>query len=515
MSTKITIDANGFIALKQQADKVAQLNQESAAKKAEAQKLTKAQRLEQSRKKFGALADRFRANRNKRTSDQEQTNTDQSNAIVGSLQPIDSSGKKRNSVPSTELVRELSAQRDTNVLVPFALSWRGAVQGRTPTVYTVKLIPDPSPDYVIPPSIFTYTGGNYLPDTKFEVSSSASIVQIDQPARYSEWNTKAKIALFDFYGPEWTYEGFWAEQLRSTEFPGAQTWALPTAPGNLSPVGPFSHSAEGLFLAVSSDGTIFVTVALPYPATPTSSVQTPSEAPPITTFYRDVYYAGFYEPYKLGGLQQYVTVNGVNLYNGLPLGSFNQYPSIPLEKFAKIRPYLFMKVKDGKIEQKTAPFDENTDFDEFYKSNAFTDDPGKNLRSTYPGEVRIRGNQANKLRMRFEEVIDDVTYVNYQDFPFVSLTGFVEGTGASAKLKSGVTFENHIYNLAPYTTDEQLASQLAAIVNPTAYQDQPEFLPDRIVKLQLSPSFIAAAAKKINTAGPDVLTPLTYFVAMP
>lgn len=78
-----------------------------------------------------------------------------------------------------------------------------------------------------------------------------------------------------------------------------------------------------------------------------------------------------------------------------------------------------------------------------------------------------------------------------------------------------MTFEDHIYNLSPYSTDAQLAEQLAAIRNPTSYQDQPEYLPDKVVKLKLSPSFIAQAAKQISTSGADVLTPLTYFVAMP
>ena len=155
------------------------------------------------------------------------------------------------------------------------------------------------------------------------------------------------------------------------------------------------------------------------------------------------------------------------------------------------------------------------DFVDFYKANAYSDDPGKNLRDTYAGEVRIRGNQANKLRMRFTEVFDGDTYTYYRDFPFLGLTEFVEGTGANAKLKAGVTFENHIYNLEPYTSDAQLATQLANIRNPTGYEDQPEFLPDKVVKLKVSPSFIAAAAKQISTSGSDVLTPLTYFVAMP
>lgn len=392
--------------------------------------------------------------------------------------------------------------------MPFALSWRGTLTLRTPTTYEVQL--RTLPTVTVPPSIFTYSGGDYLTPNGFQISSAKSLITVPQAARYSEWKTTGKIAYLSFYGPEWSYEGFWAEQLRSDSF-GTETWELPTCPGNLATVGPLSHSTTGSYLAVGTDGTIYITVALPYEAIDTASIQTPSEAPPITTFYRDIYYSTVNAPFKLAGLQQYVNVGGVNQYNGLPVGP---YGSKPLHTFAG-QPYLFLKVQKGQITTQSATKTSGQSWASFYGANAWPDDPGKELRGSYGGEVRIRGNQAHILRMRYEEIYEGDTYTNYEDFPFGSLGSFITGTGANATLQPGVTFEDHIYELTSYSNASELADQLNAIQLPNAFNGEMNYPPDQIKPVNVPAKFISAAAKQISSSGPDELTPLTYFVAMP
>lgn len=500
MSTRINIAADGFIALKQQADKVAKLNQQSAVKRFD-DKQTADQVL---RNNAGAT------NAASTVASGKGSKSAAPPPVAGSARPtartIGNSKERRNDVPSTELVRELSAQLSAQPLVPFALAWNGNLTTQAPTVYEVQL--RELEFNIVPPSIFTYSGGDYLAPSNFEVSSSKTLVSVPQVGRYKEWVTKGKIAYFDYYGREWSYEGFWAEQLRS-DLVGTLTWDLPPCPGNLSPVGPIYHTPDIDCLAVGSAGTLFITVALPYEASTTSSVQTPSTAPPITTFDRDIIHSTNYEAFKLRGLQQYVSVDGVNLYNGLAVGP---YPSKPLYKFAG-QPYLFMRVIDGQTFTKTATKDNDQLFGDFYEANAWDDDPSRGMRGTYAGEVRVRNQQAHKLRMRFVDPETNLVY--YEDFPYSSLSSFITGERTNARLRSGVTFEDHIYNLSPYSTSQELADLLLAIVNPTGYEDQPSYLPDRIVKLGAPSSLFALPASRLQTSGSDQLSPLTYFVAMP
>lgn len=510
MSTQINIDANGFIALKQQADKVAQLNQQSAVQKDEAKKLTKAERLEQSRKKFGELADRFRDNIAERKAEQNEANNTQPSAAVNQRQATDSKGKKRNDVPSVELVRELSAQRDTNPLVPFAITWRGEVTYSPKQVWSGTLFPEAG---FTSTSTVAYSGGDEADPQPYQIAAGSNLISIPQALRYSEWNSVPKLCTTVCGPSTWVYEGWWAESITATftgGAPGASisnpvtlTTSFTPAPLSQGPTGPISHGADLNYLAVATDGTIFAIAMLPW-----EPINITSE-----DLQREVYLAnpGTSSPNNVDGKQQKVVTTG--LYNGNAVRT--GYPSKPLYKFGEGQPVLFMRIKGSKVDSKTALYDPTTSFVPFYQANAYSDDPGKNLRSSYSGEVRIKGNQAHKLRMRYEEVFEGDTYIWYEDFPYLSLTGFITGTGAQARLQAGVTFEDHIYNLSPYNTDAELAEQLAAIVNPTGYQDQPEFLPKRVVKLSISPAFIAQAARQLSTEGADVMTPLTYFVAMP
>lgn len=416
----------------------------------------------------------------------------------------------RSTAPDLYKKKRPAAQRDSNTLVPFAISWRGEVTNQPATVWSGTLFPEAG---FTSTSTIRYTGGDYANPQPYEIAAGSQLISIEQTERWTEWNSTPRLCL-NVCGPSfWIYEGWWAESVSGTfvdGVPGASfsnpvtltTNFLP-APQSNGPTGPISHGADLNYLAVASDGTIFAIAMLPWEPIPIS----------VSTEIREVFAAnpGTASPRQVSGQQQKVAATGE--YNGNAVRP--PFTSKPLYKFAAGQPVLFLRIKNGKVENKTALYNPSTSFVDFYKANAYSDDPGKNLRDTYAGEVRIRGNQANKLRMRFTEVFDGATYTYYRDFPFLGLTEFVEGTGANAKLKAGVTFENHIYNLEPYTSDAQLATQLANIRNPTGYEDQPEFLPDKVVKLKVSPSFIAAAAKQISTSGSDVLTPLTYFVAMP
>ena len=192
-----------------------------------------------------------------------------------------------------------------------------------------------------------------------------------------------------------------------------------------------------------------------------------------------------------------------------------------MHTFAYKEPYAFLRVKNGKIESKTAyynsnvfynPYNLETNFNAFIANNSYADDPGKNLRATYSGEVRIRGNKAHILRMRYEEVFEGETYTWYENFPFPSLTSFITGTGAQAKLQPGVTFEDHIYTLSSYSSDGELAAQLAAITTPVGTPTNPPYAAKPV---SVSSSFVAAAAERISTTGTNALTPLKFFAAMP
>lgn len=407
-------------------------------------------------------------------------------------------------------LRRPAAQRGGDVLVPFAISWRGAVTYQPTQVWSGTLFPEAG---FTSTSTVTYSGGHYAETQPYQIAAGKELISVAQPARYTEWNSVPKLCTTVCGPSTWIYEGWWAESITasfSSGVPGATlsnpvtlTTNFTPAPLSNGPTGPISHGADLNYLAVATDGTIFAIAMLPW-----QPIAITDEA-----LQREVYLAnpGTSSPYNVDGHQQKVAATG--LYNGNAVRS--GYPSKPLYKFGNGQPVLFMRIKNGKVESKTALYDPTTSFVPFYQTNAYSDDPGKNLRSSYSGEVRVKDNQAHKLRMRYEEVFEGDTYIWYEDFPYLSLTGFITGSGAQAKLQAGVTFEDHIYNLSPYSTDAQLAEQLAAIRNPTSYQDQPEYLPDKVVKLKLSPSFIAQAAKQISTSGADVLTPLTYFVAMP
>ena len=450
---------------------------------------------------------------------QAQSQRDKDTALQGATtsqltKKAASQARPQGGRPDTSTTNRPAAHRSAQKLEPFALTWRGVLTERTPTTYEFLTREFAAANVPVPPSIITYSGGDLLVPNAFQISSSGSLIDLPQATRYSEWRTQAKIAWFDYYGYEWTHEGFWAEELRSGDPEGTYRWTLPPAPGNRTPVGSLSHTANGSYLAVDNEGTLYITVPLPYEPVVSSATQTPSTTPPITTFYRDVYYSTVNEPFKLAGFQQYVTIDGTPQYNGLPIGAPNPYVSKPLHTFAE-QPYLFMRVEGGVVSTQTATKLDNQSFAAFYASNAWPGDPGKELRSTYAGEVRIRGNQAHVLRMRYTEETGGQTNIRYEDFPFPSLTSFVVGSGSGARLQQGVSFQDHLYNLNPYSNSAELAGQLATIVNPTNYQGQPALLPDRVKPVNVSRKRIAAAAKQLSNQGDDILTPLTYFVALP
>lgn len=501
MSARINIDVNGFVALKQQADKVAQINKDYAVE------------TDQNRK-LGAQADQQQATQSLEAQNQRGTTSPQSNSVTRrdkAPQTFDALKDRRNDVPTTELTRELAATATGASLTPFAVQWKGDITYQPQTVWEGLLFPEAVYGEQ-PTSTVTYSGGHRAVTRPFEVAASSSIVQVAQEERYTEWQTVPKLCL-SVCGPStWVYEGWWAESITVAFYsvvPGASlsnpvylTQEFYSSPVSNGPVGPISHGVNGEYLAVKSDGTIFVVVRLPWEPV---NIQT-------TDLAREVYLAnpGTSSPAPVDGKQQ-KTLSGQYNGNAVRTG----YPSIPLYKFEQTQPILFIRAKGGKIESKTVGYDPSQSFATFFYDNAYTDDPGRNLRSSYAGEVRVRGQKAHKLRMRYEEVYEGDTYVWYEDFPYASLTGFVTGTGAQARLQAGVTFEDHIYTLSSYSTDAELATQLAAIKNPTSYQDQPEYLPDKVVPVKVPSSFLATAAKRLSTEGADDLTPLTYFVAMP
>ena len=431
--------------------------------------------------------------------------------------------------PDTSIKRRPAAQRDTATLIPFALSWRGDLTERPATELEILLSEnDGTP--AVRPSRFTYTGGDYLIPNPFEIASSASKVQVAQPERYSEWKTVGQISLNNLTVANWTLEGFWAEELINpvyTDWPSSTP--LTTSPGNFSPVGLLSHSATPTYLSVGTDGTMFVVVKLPAETVTASSAQLPDSSfdfPP-SSFRSDVRPIWWGDPSStspsfLEGLQQYVQVGTSKAYSNYSLSPISSAGrSQPMHTFAYKEPYAFLRVKNGKIESKTAyynsnvfynPYNLETNFNAFIANNSYADDPGKNLRATYSGEVRIRGNKAHILRMRYEEVFEGETYTWYENFPFPSLTGFITGTGAQAKLQPGVTFEDHIYTLSSYSSDGELAAQLAAITTPVGTPTNPPYAAKPV---SVSSSFVAAAAERISTTGTNALTPLKFFAAMP
>lgn len=441
------------------------------------------------------------------------------------------SAAEHSGVPDLYKKRRPAAQRDGDLLVPFAITWRGELESRAPTTFEI-LLTENDGTAAIRPSVFTYRGGDYLEPQSFQIAAGGSKVSVAQQPRYSEWNTEGQISLNNLTVGNWKLEGFWAEELINiTYLDWPSSWPLVASPGNLSPVGVLTHNCTPLYLSVATDGSIFLVVKLPPEIVDTQSAVLPDSSfvfPPGIgrSDVRPIWWGdpAYTSPMFLAGLQQYVSLGGSKWYSSYSISTSTSAASRPLHTFAFKEPYMFLRSKGGKTDSKIEyfnqysymnPYDLDTNFNQFIASKSYADDPGRNMRDIYTGEVRIKGNQAHKLRMRYEEVFEGDTYIWYEDFPYLSLTGFITGTGAQARLEEGVTFEDHIYNLSPYSTDAQLADQLAAIRNPTSYQDQPEYLPDKVVKLKLSPSFIAQAAKQISTSGADVLTPLTYFVAMP
>lgn len=522
MSTDIRIRVDGLNRLKEQAKSVAQVNRESAKSRLDERATTVAAAQVQARSRLYRGEDPDRP-----TESELDKRLAQSNSIsVASELPL-SGQQKPNGVPSVDFVRELSAQRGGPLLIPFGLSWRGNLTTRQPTTFEI-LLTKKDGTAAIRPSVFTYSGGDYLAPGPFQIAASGSKVDVAQPPRYSEWKTVGRISLNNITQATWTFEGFWADELINpvyTDWP--ESFDLTSAPGNNSPVGVLSHASGPTNLSVGSDGSIYFVLKLPLENVDALAAELPDDSftfPP-SSFRDDVRpiwwgSVSSSSPLFLGGLQQYVDVAGVKGYSSYTLGAESPGTSRPLYDFAYKEPYMFARVKNGEIESKIAyynkysynPYNVETNFGEFILNNSFPDDPGRQMRTTYGGEVRIKGNDAHFLRMRYVEEFEGELYVWYEDFPFSSLTAFIIGTGKSARLIKGVTFEDHIYkgDGTPWT-----AAKLAEIVNPTSYQDQPEFLPDRVVKLKVPSSFVAKAAARLSTEGEDELTPLTYFVAMP
>jgi hypothetical protein len=409
-----------------------------------------------------------------------------------------------------EIDRRPAASRVTVALSAFALQWRGDVTYQPQTVWEDVLFPEVINASEL--STVTYSGGHLTDANNFQIAAGSSVVNIPQQTRYTEWQTVPKLCITSCGPNNWIYDGCWAETITvgfTSGVPGASlsnpvylTKEFIQAPPAISPVGPISHSATGEYLAVKPDGTIFLVIRLPWEPVVTQTVD----------LGREVFLAnpGTSSPQLVQGKQQQ---NLAGQYNGNAVRS--GFPSVPLYTIGQTQPVLFIRVKGRQIQSKTVGFDTAQSFATFFSANAYEDDPGRGLRSSYAGEVRIKNQQAHLLRMRYEEQIEGETYVFYEDFPFLSLTGFVTGAGSAAQLNAGVTFEDHIYTLEPYVSDAELAAQLAAIVNPSAYQDQPEYLPDTVIPVKVSSSFLASAANRLSTDGADELTPLTYFVAMP
>ena len=370
--------------------------------------------------------------------------------------------------PNTAIDRRPAAQR-TGDLLPFAITWRGVQTPNASVPETISL--ELGLLEADPPSTFTYAGGDALDPSPIRFATSKAQLAVPQIPRSSGYSTTVQLFNGGNVGSVNVLSGFWVTEIDTdTELISNPLTPVNSLPSTFpSPLGPLAYSPSPRYLAVDPAGSAYVTI--PLPAAPVAS----------TTFSdrNNVFYDinNFWRTYGTGQ-----TGTG-----------------------EKPTPVLFLKLTRGQITSKTVSKATSETWPDFFSANCFDDDPGKNLRTIYLGEVRIKGNVARILRLRLTDE-EDIAY--YEDFPFAGLSDFVAAPNGKPIVPAGVWFEEHGYTLPSYSSDAELSVLLSGFVAP----GQSGTPPTTTTRISLGNALFNPAFQLLGNDPGDIVTPNTYFV---
>lgn len=170
-------------------------------------------------------------------------------------------------------------------------------------------------------------------------------------------------------------------------------------------------------------------------------------------------------------------------------------------------PYVFLRIQGSNIQSKSAVHNHPDTFGDFYSANAFADDPSKDMRGLYTGEVRVEGQRARFLRLK------NTNTGLYQDFPFGDLHTFISPVTGLPVIAAPYELVVHTHQLPTYSTPAQLAGLLAQCVDPNSAGGL--YIGPSIERRQQIPvSFFASTAAKLDKTGPDTLTEDSFFLVL-
>jgi len=170
-------------------------------------------------------------------------------------------------------------------------------------------------------------------------------------------------------------------------------------------------------------------------------------------------------------------------------------------------PYMFLRIQGNAVQKKTATLRHPVKFGDFYAANAFSDDPSKNMRETYRGEVRVVGQQARFLRMK------DTRTGLYQDFPFGDLRSYISSATGVPVIAAPNELVIHTHQLPAFSNDAELAGYLGKCVDPNNAGGL-YIGPSSEKAKQLPPSYFVGTGGKLDKTGPDTLTADSYFLVL-
>jgi hypothetical protein len=170
-------------------------------------------------------------------------------------------------------------------------------------------------------------------------------------------------------------------------------------------------------------------------------------------------------------------------------------------------PYMFFRIQGSVVQRRSAVHRHPESFGDFYAANAFADDPSKDMRGIYAGEVRVSGQRARFLRLKNTET------GLYQDFPFGDLRTFVSPVTGLPVIAAPYELVVHTHQLPAYSTPAELAEYLDKCVDPNSAGGL--YIGPSIERRQRLPaSFFAATAAKLDKTGPDTLTDDSFFLVL-
>lgn len=501
MSTQVNIDVNGFVALKQQADEVARANKESAVQQEDSKKVSDKIQQNSSGSNSGGVAGAGSSSGGRggaTQADSQNASVQPTNPPSGRSTGAASSAQKRGDIPSSSLVRELSAQNIGQRVVPFVISWRGEFTGEAERTALTKIaefeiLGTGRMGY----SLITHThrGGRDLTPSPIRFATAASLLSIPEIPRFEKWSLTADTCessssptecLDSSYRDTSVHPGYWltaAKRSSSVNIPYVPIENAPVPLVNL-PVGDTAYRPSTQIVTVASDGTIFLTFNYP---------RIPKNLTAIS-----------YESYTNSGYPDNSLVSNARIDMPYSYAYDPYYGLATLIVSRQKNRYIFLRAKGASIQSKIVEKEQDQDFLDFLDGNLYSDDPSRTIRKAgYLGEYRIRGSKAKFLRFRDEDQV-------YSAFPY----GYLEQykTNEVPVFTKGEGFEDWTYDLTPGLSTAELKTQLTNFEAATDLQvaAQNNRLPVSRAKIPNPTGLFARSEEKLGNDPGEDLTPKLY-----